>query len=95
MARSGVSGPFVSEEEERKRWSVELLSAGDAPASVQLARRNFKWGFDVVVLRKRTCKLADEVFLCLRYFGIWYKRYGVWDFAVGSSQAMISLLCHL
>ena len=46
-------GPFVSEEEERKRWSVVLLSAGDAPASVQLARRNFKWGFDVVVLKKK------------------------------------------
>ena len=46
-------GPFVSEEEERKRWSVVLLSAGDAPASVQLARRNFKWGFNVVVLKKK------------------------------------------
>ena len=45
-------------EEEAKQWSAVLLSAGDAPASVQLARRNFNWGFSVAVLKKngqQTC----------------------------------------
>ena len=40
-------------EKEAKQWSAVLLSAGDAPASVQLARRNFDWGFNIAVLKKK------------------------------------------
>ena len=38
-------------EEEAKQWSAVLLSAGDAPASVQLARRNLDWGFNIALLK--------------------------------------------
>ena len=52
-------------EEEAKQWSAVLLSAGDAPASVQLARRNFDWGFNIAVLKNKhlqTCSVFQYEF---------------------------------
>ena len=48
-------------EEDARQWSAVLLSAGDAPASVQLARRNFDWGFNIAVLKKKDLQTSSVV----------------------------------
>ena len=52
-------------EKEARQWSAVLLSAADVPASVQLARRNFDWGFNIAVLKKKdlqTCSVFQYEF---------------------------------